>query len=134
MDHDDNIAQWPIYFAPGCKLQQLEPEKVSMLYDYLHQLFGNVHLYTRCCGLDDARQHGDEAVFITLCSSCFKAYGKTYANLHMREFWDVYDEYKDIYPLKNVDELRAVMDEAMSAAFPKEGISNWYSKVKIIDK
>lgn len=134
MDHEENLAQWPIYFAPGCKLQQLEPKKVSMLYDYLHKLFGNVQLYTRCCGLDDARQHDEEAVFITLCSSCFKVYGKTYANLHMRNFWDLYDEYKDIFPLDNVDELRAVMDEAMSGAFPREGLEQWYTKVKVIDK
>ena len=134
MDHEDNIAQWPIYFAPGCKLQQLEPQKVSQLYDYLHKLFGNVSLYTRCCGLDDARQHDEEAVFITLCSSCFKVYGKTYANLHMREFWDVYEEYKAIYPLENAEQLRHDLDVAMSAPFPKAGLSQWYDHVKTSKK
>jgi hypothetical protein len=127
MDSLDNIGQYPIYFAPGCKLQQLVPEKVSMLYDYLHKLFGNVRLYTRCCGLDDAREHSEEAVFITLCSSCFKVYGDTYANLHMRDFWDVYEEYKAIYPLDNVDELRAGLDADMEGPFPKAGLEQWYA-------
>jgi len=59
MENRDNIAQWPIYFAPGCKLLQLEPQTVSHLYDYLHKLFGTIHLYTRCCGLDDAKQNAN---------------------------------------------------------------------------
>ena len=57
MDTFDNIAQYPIYFAPGCRLMQLEPAMVSEVYDYLHKLFGNIHLYTRCCAFDDAKQH-----------------------------------------------------------------------------
>lgn len=100
MDNFDNIAQYPMYFAPGCKLLQLQPQMVSDVYDYLRKLFGSkIKLYTRCCGLDDANQHNDEAVFITLCDTCYKIYGETYANLHMRDFWNVYDEYKDVYPL-----------------------------------
>ena len=86
MDEMDNIAQYPIYFAPGCKMLQLEPVLTSQLYDYLHQLFGKIQLYTRCCVFDDARTHDEEAVFITICPTCFSIYGETYANLHMRDF------------------------------------------------
>lgn len=58
MDNFDNIAQYPMYFAPGCKLLQLQPQMVSDVYDYLRKLFGSkIKLYTRCCGLDDANQH-----------------------------------------------------------------------------
>ncbi|ERT57151.1 MULTISPECIES: hypothetical protein [Megasphaera] len=128
MDSFDNIAQYPIYFAPGCKLLQLEPEMVSKVYDYLHQLFGNINLYTRCCGLDDSRQQDEEAVFITLCDSCFKVYGETYANLHMRDFWDVYDEYKDIYPLYDEAAVRKALNETMTGVYPKEGIKAWFNK------
>ena len=47
MDNFDNIAQYPMYFAPGCRLLQLQPQMVSEVYDYLRQLFGsNMHLYT----------------------------------------------------------------------------------------
>ena len=35
MDNFDNIAQYPMYFAPGCKLLQLQPQMVSDVYDYL---------------------------------------------------------------------------------------------------
>jgi hypothetical protein len=130
MEQVDNVAQWPIYFAPGCKLLQLEPVTVSKLYDYLHKLFGTIHLYTRCCGLDDARQHEEEAVFITLCSSCFKVYGDTYANLHMRDFWSIYNDYKDIFPLEDEEELRKTLDAAMEGAFPKGGLDKWYHSLK----
>ena len=38
-----------MYFAPGCKLLQLQPQMVSDVYDYLRQLFGSkIKLYTRC--------------------------------------------------------------------------------------
>ena len=33
MDTFDNIAQYHIYFAPGCRLMQLEPAMVSEVYD-----------------------------------------------------------------------------------------------------
>ena len=49
MDNFDNIAQYPMYFAPGCKLLQLQPQMVSDVYDYLRKLFGSkIKLYTRC--------------------------------------------------------------------------------------
>ena len=35
MDNFDNIAQYPMYFAPGCRLLQLQPQMVSEVYDYL---------------------------------------------------------------------------------------------------
>ena len=127
MDTLDNLTQFPIYFAPGCKLLQLEPKMTSKVYDYLHKLFGNINLYTRCCGLDDATQQEEEAVFITLCDSCFKVYGDTYANLHMRDFWEVYDEYKSIYPLENEAEVREALQHTMVGVYPNEGIKAWFS-------
>lgn len=115
MDMFDNLAQYPIYFAPGCHMLQLHPELVSHIYDYLCKLFGTVRLYTRCCARDDARQHDEEAVFITLCPSCFNVYGNTYANLHMRDFRDVYEEYKEVFPL---DDAETILKEEWQAAYP----------------
>ena len=42
MDNFDNIAQYPMYFAPGCKLLQLQPQMVPDVYDYLRKLFGSL--------------------------------------------------------------------------------------------
>ncbi len=125
MDTFDNIAQYPIYFAPGCRLMQLEPAMVSNVYDYLRKLFGNIRLYTRCCVFDDAKQHDEEAVFITLCDSCFKIYGETYANLHMRDFWSVYDEYKTIYPIKEEAPLHKALQSTLCAPAPLNAIRSW---------
>ena len=132
MDNFDNIAQYPMYFAPGCRLLQLQPQMVSDVYDYLRQLFGsNMHLYTRCCFLDDANQHNDEAVFITLCDTCFKIYGETYANLHMRDFWNVYDEYKDVYPLGAKEaELRQTLKNTFCGSLPQEHVKSWFEEWK----
>ena len=133
MDEFDHIAQYPIYFAPGCQLLQLQPGMVSDVYDYLRHLFGNnIHLYTRCCGLDDANQHNEEAVFITLCDACFRIYGLTYANLHMRDFWEVYDEYKDIYPLGDKEqELRAALKSTLcDNVFPQAKLKDWLDEWK----
>ena len=130
MDTFDNIAQFPIYFAPGCRLMQLEPTMVSEVYDYLRKLFGTIHLYTRCCAFDDAAQHDEQAVFITLCDSCFKIYGETYANLHMRDFWNVYDEYKSIYPLKDEARLRTALDATLCAPAPMNAIRTWADEWK----
>lgn len=130
MDTFDNIAQYPIYFAPGCKLLQLQPQLVSDVYDYLRKLFGNIHLYTRCCVLDDAKQHDEEAVFITLCDSCFKIYGETYANLHMRNFWDVYAEYQDVFPLGEAEEktLKQELKTTFCGAMPAQHMKSWYEE------
>lgn len=132
MDNFDNIAQYPMYFAPGCKLLQLQPQMVSDVYDYLRQLFGSkIKLYTRCCGLDDANQHNDEAVFITLCDTCYKIYGETYANLHMRDFWNVYDEYKDVYPLGEKEgELRKTSKNTFCGSLPQEHVKSWFEEWK----
>ena len=132
MDYFDNIAQYPMYFAPGCRLLQLQPQMVSEVYDYLRQLFGSkMHLYTRCCFLDDANQHNDEAVFITLCDTCFKIYGETYANLHMRDFWNVYDEYKDVYPLGDKeDELRKTLKNTFCGSLPQKHVKDWLEEWK----
>ena len=129
MDNFDNIAQYPMYFAPGCKLLQLQPQMVSDVYDYLRQLFGSkIKLYTRCCGLDDANQHNDEAVFITLCDTCYKIYGETYANLHMRDFGVLYDEYKDVYPLADYEAMQQRIRQVMAAPYPKEALNDWFEK------
>lgn len=129
MDMLDNIAQYPIYFAPGCKLLQLQPKLVSDVYDYLRKLFGNIHLYTRCCVLDDAQQHDEEAVFITLCDSCFKIYGETYANLHMRNFWDVYAEYKNVYPLGDEEgKLKEELKTTFCGSVPAKHMRTWYEE------
>lgn len=133
MDEFDNIAQYPIYFAPGCQLLQLQPAMVSDVYDYLRRLFGkNIRLYTRCCGLDDAKQHDEEAVFITLCSTCFRIYGNTYANLHMRDFWDVYDEYKDVYPLGDDEEKlrKTLVDTFCDGMLPQAKLKDWLEEWK----
>lgn len=88
-------------------------------------------LYTRCCGLDDANQHNDEAVFITLCDTCYKIYGETYANLHMRDFWNVYDEYKDVYPLGEKEgELRKTLKNTFCGSLPQEHIKSWFEEWK----
>ncbi|MBC3536146.1 hypothetical protein [Megasphaera hominis] len=128
MDEMDNIAQYPIYFAPGCKMLQLEPVLTSQLYDYLHQLFGKIQLYTRCCVFDDARTHDEEAVFITICPTCFSIYGETYANLHMRDFGVLYDEYKDVYPLADYEAMQQRIRQVMAAPYPKEALNDWFEK------
>lgn len=99
------------------------------MYDYLRKLFGNIHLYTRCCVLDDAQQHDEEAVFITLCDSCFKIYGETYANLHMRNFWDVYAEYKDVYPLGDEEgKLKEELKTTFCGSVPAKHMRSWYEE------
>ena len=105
---------------------------VSDVYDYLRKLFGSkIKLYTRCCGLDDANQHNDEAVFITLCDTCYKIYGETYANLHMRDFWNVYDEYKDVYPLGEKEgELRKTLKNTFCGSLPQEHVKSWFEEWK----
>lgn len=130
MDVFDNIGQYPIYFAPGCKLMQLEPAMVSEVYDYLRKLFGNkINLYTRCCAFDDAKQHDEEAVFITLCDTCFKIYGDTYANLHMRDFWEVYDEYKSVFPLGTKEgDLRKKLEATACVSVPQKAIKTWFDE------
>lgn len=130
MDNIDNIAQYPIYFAPGCRLLQIEPALVSDVYDYLRKLFGNIHLYTRCCGLDDEKTHDQEAVFITLCDHCFKIYGDTYANLHMRDFWQVYDEYKAHFPMGEDEEklLRSKLQSTCVGNPPLKEMKTWYNE------
>ena len=90
-----------------------------------------IKLYTRCCGLDDANQHNDEAVFITLCDTCYKIYGETYANLHMRDFWNVYDEYKDVYPLGEKEgELRKTLKNTFCGSLPQEHVKSWFEEWK----
>ena len=100
MDTFDNIAQYPIYFAPGCQLPAVTAYDGFLMCMIICVVFSatnpSLHPLLRPC---DANQHDEEAVFITLCDTCFKIYGSTCANLHMRDFWDVYDEYKSIYPL-----------------------------------
>lgn len=96
----DNIAQYPIYFAPGCKLLKEQPELAHRIYDYLCQLFGHVQLYTRCCRYGGETADLGTAVLITVCPSCLSVYGDN-TNLIMRDFWTIYDEYKDYVPLQD---------------------------------
>lgn len=120
MDTLDNLTQYPIYFAPGCRLLRSEPEMIRKIHDYLRGLFGNITLYTRCCGFDDAGEHEEEAVFITLCPSCFAVYGRTYANLHLRDFRDVYAEYGNIYPFAGEAEIRKFLAFTAAGTAPEK--------------
>ena len=45
----------------------------------------------------------------------------------MRDFWEVYDEYKSIYPLENEAEVREALQHTMVGVYPKEGIKAWFS-------
>lgn len=109
MDILDNLGQYPIYFAPGCRLLQLAPDSVAAVYDYLCRLFGTVRLNRTCCAVDDGQHHTETAVIITLCASCRRVYSTSYANLYVRDFWSVYDEYKAFFPLAQEDTVRAAL-------------------------
>ena len=88
MDNFDNIAQYPMYFAPGCKLLQLQPQMVSDVYDYLRQLFGarNPASITTISFLDKASRH-PESYKTDMCGfeipdEFVVGYGLDYANYY----------------------------------------------------
>ena len=68
---------------------------------------------------------------ITLSDTCSKIYGETYANLHMRDCWNVYDEYKDVYPLGEKEgELRKTLKNTFCGSLPQEHVKSWFEEWK----
>lgn len=111
----EDLSQYTLYFAPGCKLLQEQPAAVQALYRYLRRLFGSqLQLYRRCCQQTEEENLPGNALFITLCPTCLQLYSE---HRPVRDFWSLYDEYKTFYSLGRDEAcLRSCVEKTFSPA------------------